>query len=66
LNYEQRFSYNSVMADHHDSLWALQQFLRTWVAGARNPEIEHLIVTLKEELRHRGDEFRCKVTRRSS
>ena len=51
------------MADHHDSLWALQQFLRTWVAGARNPEIERLIVTLKEELRRRGDEFRCKVTR---
>ena len=66
MNYEQRFSYNSIMDGHHDSLWALQQLLRTWVAGARDPEIERLIVTLKEELRRRGYEFRCEVTRRSS
>lgn len=52
--------------EDRDSLLPLQHLLEEWSAGARDREIERLIVTLKEELHRRGYEIRCEGPRRSS
>ncbi len=46
------------MEEHRDSLRPLQYLLETWAEGARDQEIERLIVTLKDELRRRGYDIR--------
>ncbi len=51
------------MEGDQDSLRPLQYLLETWAEGARDQEIQRLIVTLKEALRRRGYDIRCETTR---
>jgi hypothetical protein len=46
------------MDGQHDSLWALQQLLETWAAGARDEEIARLIAARQAELWRRGHAIR--------
>jgi hypothetical protein len=52
------------MEGQRDSLSAFQHLLETWAEGARDGEIGRLIETLKTELRCRGYDIRCEVTRK--
>ena len=47
------------MERHQDSLWPLQQLVKTWSNGARDAEISGLIEALKDELRRRGHDSPC-------
>ncbi len=49
-----------------DSLRPLQHLLETWAEGARDQEIERLIVALREELRRRGYDICCEMKREQS
>lgn len=52
------------MEEQGDSLGAFLRLVQTWAEGARDEEIRRLIETLAAELRRRGYQVRCEVTRK--
>lgn len=50
----------------NDSLRPLEHLLETWAERARDDEIRRVIETLANELRRRGYDVRCEVTRKGS
>ena len=50
------------MEGQQDSLWPLQQLVKTWSNGARDEEIKRVVQGLKDELWRRGHEITCERT----
>ncbi len=47
------------MEGQQDSLWPLEQLVKTWSNGARDEDIKRVVQALKDELQRRGHAITC-------